>query len=135
MTHLVELESDSVQKTPWIHQFGLFISVGAICAAMDVGVMHALLQWNTSLWAATSAGFVAGLVINFFAHARMTFQATTNWHNWWRFLLVVGLNYLLTLGCVGMSSWWIDSPLAGKLASLPLVAINGFVLSKMWIFK
>jgi hypothetical protein len=26
-------------------------------------------------------------------------------------------------------------PLAGKIVSLPLVSLNGFLLSKFWIFK
>jgi hypothetical protein len=34
-----------------------------------------------------------------------------------------------------MSVALLGIPLAGKLVSLPVVALNGFVLSKYWIFK
>lgn len=135
MTHLVKVDSVSNQKTSWLHQFVFFIGVGAVCAAIDVGVMHTLLELGNSLWWSTSAGFLAGLLLNFIAHARMTFQTKINWRRWWRFLLVVGLNYLLTLACVGLLTHWLDNPMAGKLVSLPLVAVNGFVLSRQWIFK
>jgi putative flippase GtrA len=135
MTHLVKVDSVSNQKTSWLHQFAFFIGVGAICATIDVGIMHTLLELGNSLWLATSAGFLAGLLLNFIAHARMTFQAQINWRRWWRFLLVVGLNYLMTLACVGLLTYWLDNPMAGKLLSLPLVAVNGFVLSRRWIFK
>lgn len=135
MTHLVKDDSVSNQKTSWLPQFAFFIGVGAVCATIDVGVMHTLLELSNSLWLATSAGFLAGLALNFIAHARMTFQAQINWRRWWRFLLVVGLNYLMTLACVGLWTYWLDKPIAGKLVSLPLVAVNGFVLSRWWIFK
>jgi hypothetical protein len=39
------------------------------------------------------------------------------------------------MACVALSVSLLDSPLAGKLASLPLVALNGYVLGKYWIFK
>ncbi len=35
----------------------------------------------------------------------------------------------------GSLTHWLDSLMAGKLVSLPLVAVNGFVLSRRWIFK
>lgn len=48
---------------------------------------------------------------------------------------MVGLNYGLTLGCVALSVALLDQALAGKIASLPLVAISGFVLGKYWIYR
>ena len=135
MTHFVKVDSGSNQKTSWAPQFAFFIGVGAVCATIDVGVMHTLLELGNSLWLATSAGFLAGLLLNFIAHSRMTFQAQINWRRWWRFLLVVGINYLLTLACVGVLMHWLDNPMIGKLVSLPLVAVNGFVLGRRWIFK
>jgi hypothetical protein len=28
-----------------------------------------------------------------------------------------------------------DSPMAGKIVSLPLVAVNGYLLGRFWIFR
>lgn len=52
-----------------------------------------------------------------------------------RFICVVGLNYILTLALVALSLSMFQNALIGKLVSLPLVAVNGFFLSKYWIFK
>jgi len=51
-----------------------------------------------------------------------------------RYLCVVGLNYLLTLGCVAAAQALAGAPLVGKLVSLPLVALGGYILGKFWIF-
>jgi hypothetical protein len=48
---------------------------------------------------------------------------------------VVGINYALTLGCVALAQTLAGMPLAGKIVSLPLVSINGYLLGKYWIFK
>jgi hypothetical protein len=48
---------------------------------------------------------------------------------------VVGLNYLLTMGCVSLAVSLADMPLLGKIVSLPLVSISGYLLSKFWIFR
>lgn len=118
-----------------IQQFAVFIGVGTACAILDVSVMQALILWGIPLLIATSLGFVAGLAVNFMAHARMTFSTTINWQSWWKYLVVVALNYVLTLVSVGLFTHWFESPMTGKLISLPLVALNGYGLSRFWVFK
>ena len=84
---------------------------------------------------AASAGFGAGLLVNYVFHSRVTFNTTASPANFTRYLCVVGVNYLLTIGCVALAEANFDNPLLGKLLSLPLVAVNGYLLSKYWIFK
>jgi hypothetical protein len=36
---------------------------------------------------------------------------------------------------VSYAAQLVGMPLAGKLVSLPLVAVNGYLLSKYWIFR
>ena len=48
---------------------------------------------------------------------------------------MVALNYLLTVGLVGAAHQLLGSALAGKLVSLPLVAVNGYLLGRYWIFR
>lgn len=135
MTWTTPSDSKPVGLLVWVRQFGIFIGVGLVCAAVDVGFMYWLISAGVSPWVSASWGFAIGLLLNFLLHSRMTFKASASWERLGRFLVVVGLNYLLTLGFVGMSTWWMESPLTGKLISLPLVAINGFLLSRFWIFK
>jgi len=116
-------------------QFLVFVSGGVMCALVDIGVMQALIGSNVNVLVATSVGFLAGLGLNYLFHARLTFNAAMSAHNMARYLCVVALNFCITLAMVALSVALIDAALPGKLASLPVVAINGFLLSKHWIFK
>lgn len=135
MTSAIQPDSKSAGLVVWVRQFGVFMAVGLVCAAVDVGFMYWLIGAGGGPLVSASWGFAIGLLLNFLLHSRMTFKTSASWERLGRFLVVVGLNYLLTLGCVGMSTGWMESPLTGKLVSLPLVAINGFLLSRFWIFK
>lgn len=112
-----------------------FLSVGLVCATVDVALMQCLIGVGASTWLAVTAGFGAGLVLNYVAHARVTFGVSMSWQRWWRFVCVVLLNYGITLGCVALSVHLSDQALPGKLFSLLAVAGNGFLLSRYWIFK
>ena len=116
-------------------QFAVFVTGGLICALADVGLMQLLLQAGVQATAAASAGFAAGLLVNYAFHSRVTFNAAANPASFARYLCVVGVNYLVTIACVAAASAAFDNPLAGKLLSLPLVAVNGYLLGKYWIFK
>jgi putative flippase GtrA len=116
-------------------QFAVFITGGVICALVDIGLMQALIGAGVHYASATTAGFAAGLLVNYAFHSRVTFAQAATPANFMRYLCVVGINYLLTMACVALSVSLLGLPLAGKLASLPLVALNGYVLGKYWIFK
>lgn len=112
-----------------------FVGVGLLCALVDVVLMQFLVFTGVSALQAASAGFAAGLVLNFMAHARVTFAVSMNWKRWWRFLVVVCLHYAITLLGVGLSVHWLADPLPGKLLSLLVVAVNGFFMARHWIFR
>jgi putative flippase GtrA len=116
-------------------QFLIFVAGGAISALVDIGLLQFLVANGVKPFSATTFGFVAGLVVNYAFHAKVTFKNVATLATLARFLAVVGINYLITLGCVGASVAIFQWPLLGKLVSLPLVALNGFFLSKHWIFK
>ena len=116
-------------------QFGLFVFGGVLCALVDIGLMQLLLHNGLHIASATTAGFLAGLLVNYAFHSRVTFDAAATPSSFARYLCVVGINYALTLGCVALAQSLAGMPLAGKLVSLPLVSINGYLLGKYWIFK
>lgn len=116
-------------------QFLVFIAGGGLSALVDIGLMQLLIMNGTDALAAATAGFAAGLCVNYAFHARVTFKNVTTVRTLSRFLCVVALNYLLTLGLVALSVALLEQALVGKVLSLPVVAINGFFLSKHWIFK
>ena len=116
-------------------QFLVFVSGGVLCALIDIGLMQWLLLRGCHPVAASSAGFGAGLAVNYAFHAKLTFRTVTGGRSLARYLCVVALNYLLTIALVSLAQWLVGSPLAGKLVSLPAVAVNGYLLSRWWIFR
>jgi len=120
---------------PHRRQFGTFLAGGLLCALVDVGVMQLLLRAGVHFASATTAGFLAGLLVNYAFHSRVTFEAAASASGFARYLCVVGLNYLLTIGCVSLAVSLAGMPLLGKIVSLPLVAVSGYLLSKFWIFR
>ena len=118
-----------------VRQFLVYVAVGVLSAVIDIGSMQVLLRADAAYQLAVSAGFVAGLVFNYAAHQRLTFRARHSITSLWRFGVLLLLNYILTLLCVELSVRMFDDVLAGKLLSLPIVAMNGFVLGKYWVFR
>jgi putative flippase GtrA len=120
-------------------QFAVYVGGGVLCALVDIGLMQLLLGAGFHHTAAASAGFAAGLLVNFAFHSGITFNTAANSvaipGSFGRYLCLVGLNYVLTLGCVALAQATLGNPLLGKILSLPLVAVNGFLLGKYWIFK
>jgi len=108
---------------------------GGASAAIDVGLMQLLLWQGLPLVAAVSIGYVAGLLFNFLYHAHLTFRQGANRAAFARYLTVVAANYGLTLLCTAASMQLVQWALPGKIVALVLVAINGFLLGKFWIFK
>lgn len=116
-------------------QFSVFIWVGCCCAALDVGLMRLLEHKGISFIISAPLGFAAGLILNFLLHAHLTFNAVYSYHMFVKFVVVVLMNFVLMMVCVTLSHFLTGMPLFGKILSLPLVAINGFLWSKYWVYK
>lgn len=121
-------------------QFVVFLAGGILSAVIDIGAMQLLLAAGCNYQLATTAGFACGLLFNYSFHAKLTFQTAATSFNFIRYMCVVGINYSLTMASVAAAVHWLPlsieaASLAGKLLSLPIVAVNGFVLGKYWIFK
>ena len=115
--------------------FLIYISGGVLSAAVDIGTLQLLLFNGVPTVPATTAAFVAGLLVNFTFHARVTFAQQGSRNSFARYLCVVALNYMLTIAIVMAAEQLAGSALAGKLVSLPVVAVIGYLLGKLWIFK
>jgi putative flippase GtrA len=118
-----------------MNQFVLFILVGLTCAVIDVGLMKLLNMFGVYYMYAATLGFLAGLAANFVLHTCLTFRASYSHAKLVRFMSVVLVNYLITMACVSALQHWMEMPVLGKVISLPLVAVNGFLLSKHWVYK
>jgi putative flippase GtrA len=118
-----------------VRQFLFYVAVGVLSAVIDIGSMQLLLGAGMAYQGAVSAGFMAGLVFNYTAHQRLTFRARHSTGTLVRFAILLALNYALTLFCVELALHFFEPVLTGKLISLPVVAINGFLLGRYWVFR
>ncbi|MGY2487093.1 GtrA family protein [Cupriavidus sp. CP313] len=113
----------------------MYVAIGVVCAALDLGIMQALL-WNGAVaWVAASVAFIVCVVVNYTAHAKLTFDAPSSLPSFLRFLVIVGLNYVITIACVQAAHAIIDNAMIGKILSYPIVTLNGFLLGKHWVFR
>ncbi|HEB52542.1 MAG TPA: GtrA family protein [bacterium] len=116
-------------------QFLVFVAVGGLCALVDIGLMQLLIAGGSAPVPAASIGFVAGLLLNFLLHVKVTFRAPWSPTAALRYAAVVLGNWAITVGFVAASHELLASALPGKVLSLPLIAANGFLLSKYWVFE
>lgn len=113
----------------------VFLIGGGLSALIDVGLMQGLIVAGLDYLVAASVGFLVGLAFNYTFHAMLTFRNPPTARSFVRYLILVAVNYAFTLACVGLAVYWGALPVVGKLVSLPLIAMNGFLLGKYWIFK
>ena len=116
-------------------QFFIYVTGGVMSAVIDIGAMVLLLRMGMDTLYAATFGFVLGLVVNYLFHVQMTFATRKTLQSVSRFMMIVGLNYGVTLACVLIVQSLGLNPVVGKLASLPIVALNGFFLGKYWAFR
>ena len=116
-------------------QIFLFACVGIISALIDIAIMQTLIHLELHYALATSVGFAGGLIANYILHSKLTFKAPTSLSSMVKFGAVVFLNYCITLIFVYSSQQWLGGAMIGKIASLPVIAGNGFLLSKYWVFR
>jgi putative flippase GtrA len=117
-------------------KFVVYLAGGVVSALVDIGIMQIMIASQVAPLLATSVGFVSGLCVNYLFHSRLTFKdAAPGNGSLPRYLSVVAFNYMITLGLVAASLGLFGQALPGKLLSLPVIAVNGYLLGKHWIFK
>lgn len=116
-------------------QFLVYLLVGVLSALVDIGTLQALLWLALDHRLAVTGGFVLGTVFNYLCHERFTFRATRSAGTMLRFCALLLVNFALTMLLVQLSVSLLDSVMIGKLVALPLVALNGFLCGKYWVFR
>lgn len=116
-------------------RFFVYLAGGVLSAAVDIGSLQALLACGMPVLVAATVAFVAGLVVNYAWHARVTFSQGGNAASFVRYLCVVAMTYTMTIALVAGFDHAFGSPLAGKLVALPLASVAGYLLGKWWIYK
>lgn len=116
-------------------QFLIYVAIGLTCAGIDIGLMRIFISQDINYLIAATFGFIAGLILNFSLHTWITFSARYSHRALLRYIVVVFFNYVLTLLFISLFQKLFGMPILGKIFSLPLVAVNGFLLIKYWVHK
>lgn len=115
-------------------QFMIFITGGLASAVIDVGIMQLMINFGFDHIISATIGFFFGFLFNYAFHANLTFKSVVCLSTVIRFVAVIGINYLITISFVTVAYSILGNALLGKIISLPFVAVNGFLLSKYWVF-
>lgn len=116
-------------------RFLVFVVGGVVSAIFDIGTLLLMISIGVNHISSATGGFFVGLLVNYAFHVKLTFQAVMTPTSFLRFLSVVAINYFVTIAFVSLSFSFLGNALIGKIISLPVVAINGFLLSKYWVFR
>ena len=123
-----------VRMKKLVRQFTVYVIGGGLSAGLDVAIMLLMLKAGITALAALTLGFMSGLIFNYLFHANVTFMTASSRVSMFKYVSIVTLNYGLTLAIVWLAGLYGMSVLEGKIISLPIIAVVGYVFSRVWIF-
>ena len=124
-----------IMKVKVARQFFIFVGVGLATALIDIGGLAWLLSLKVEYAVATTLTFAVALISNYAGHSLLTFRTAMTTGTMFRYAVLVLTNYGVTMFFVLASKTYMDSVLAGKVASVPLVTLISFLGGKYWSFR
>lgn len=112
-----------------------YLAVGIISAIVDITVFEILIRGGLLYINASTLSFFCGFIVNYILHASFTFSSGLSFTKFIKFTVVVLINLGMTNIIVFVFYANFEAPLLGKIISLPLVALNGYVICKSWVFR
>jgi putative flippase GtrA len=114
-----------------------YVAVGLLSFVVDAGTLWILYHVvGLPLWVATTSGFWLSFLVNFAANKYFTFGMRSGGRGQLvRYGVLVGLNYLATLGIVtGLAALGAPALLAKTVAVALLTIVNYFTY-RFWVFR
>jgi putative flippase GtrA len=119
-------------------QFMLFSGIGVFGTSAHYALLYSLVQWaHAAPVAATTAGFVAGAIINYALNYRYTFKSRKRHSEAaLKFLLVATAGAVLNASVmqIGITKSSIDYMLVQLLAT-GIVLVWNFLANRLWTFS
>lgn len=114
----------------------IFVVVGAVVTLIDLGLTYLVILVTSTRVFSVSVGFFGGLLSSYLLHAKISFSASLSPVSQLpRFAVLVGVNYLITLGVVLVATDFLHQTImVGKVLSLPVVALVSYFVSKHWVY-
>jgi putative flippase GtrA len=113
-----------------------FLVVGGTALLVDIAVLTGLRELaDAPVVVATSAAVIASLAWNYTAQRRLTFGSDVPLASGLpRYLFLVGVNYVVTVGLVSLGAATGAGYLTGKAAAVAVLTPTNFYAYRSWVF-
>ena len=111
-----------------------FVLIGVITTGLDVGVFYSTISLTDSIFFASTVSFVIAVVVNYLGHSFFTFKSGIGTENFVKYIVVLILQYFISLSLIVVFSWMLGNALMGKLTSLAIIVPLSFLLSNVYVY-
>ena len=129
---------DSDGRTPTIGHSALrFGAVGIVNNGTTYALFVLLTFLGVAPYLAVTVSYAVGMFISFFGNQRVTFKhAKRTKASVYRFLIVNAIGYALNLLLLWVFvTLWGWSAIPAQLVAIVIVAVNTFIVMRLWIFR
>lgn len=116
-------------------QFLKYCLVGFLTSIIDIIVFYLLMKFGLETYTSLTIAFLVSLLFNLSGHNYFTFGCAISFKKVQNYLAVVLFNYFTTVFLVFSFQNLNISTFAGKIFSIPICTIFGYILCKRWIFS
>jgi putative flippase GtrA len=122
---------------PVARRFLTYLVVGVAGFAVDFGLLVLFREVvGTPVWLATTIAFWGSLAVVFLSNKYLTFGAQGAGHRQLaRYFVLLGVNYLATLGVVHLAEQIGLGYQLGKVAAVAMTTVWNFVAYQLWVFR
>lgn len=128
----------SVDYLAVARQFRTFFAVGLVAAATHYGLLVSLVEgYRIDPVPATLVGYVAGGIVSYLLHRRLTYASERpHGEAGWRYAVVSGAGFLMTWGLVALLLRVVGLPyLLAQLLTTGVMLFWSFAANKLWTFR
>jgi putative flippase GtrA len=120
-----------------IRRIALYIGVGLVGFCVDFGLLLLFREvFGTSIWVATTIAFWSSLAVVFLSNKYLTFGARGMGHRQLvRYFVLLGINYLATLGIIAVAQRIGVGYQIGKVAAVAVTTVWNYLAYQLWVFR
>jgi putative flippase GtrA len=120
-----------------LRRMATYVGVGVAGFVVDFGLLVLFREVvGTPIWLATSIAFWASLAVVFLCNKYVTFGARGMGHQQLlRYFILLGINYVITLGIVALAERTGVGYQWGKVVSVALTTSWNYFAYQFWVFR
>lgn len=120
-----------------VRRFATYVAVGLVGFGVDFGMLVFFREVvGAPVWAATTIAFWASLAVVFLSNKYVTFGARGMAHRQLvRYFVLLGVNYLATLGVVALAEHVGVGYQIGKIAAVAMTTVWNYFVYQLWVFR